>query len=155
MLTAKTIERGAMQTVAIELLQDLPASGAAPAPFFSDLSAPAHIAQLGRHLLSQEPEIRQYVFLLDAEQKLFAFMEVPSERVAALIVRDVFRFALLDNAASVAFCALRSGGVVPRAGDYALLQQLSEAAGVLGLQLYDHLLVSNDEYYSFRELGLL
>jgi DNA repair protein RadC len=152
MLTANTIERVALQTVALELLPSLPAP--APAPFFSDLSAPAHIARLGQHLLSQDPEILQYVFLLDTEQKLFAFMEVPGA-IFPLIVRDVFRFALLDNAASFAFCALRSGSVVPRAGDYALLQQLSEAAGVLGLQLYDHLLVSNDEYYSFRELGLL
>jgi len=68
----------------------------------------------------------------------------------------VWRFALLSNAASLILAHNHpSGDVTPSAEDCALTERLAKGGALLGLRILDHLIVSDHEYFSFLDAGLL
>lgn len=68
--------------------------------------------------------------------------------------REVFAPALGHLAASVLVAHNHpSGDVMPSDDDLAITKRLSEASNVLGISLYDHLIITSNSYYSFREHG--
>lgn len=68
--------------------------------------------------------------------------------------REVFAPALGHLAASVLVAHNHpSGDVTPSDDDLAITKRLSEASNVLGISLYDHLIITSNSYYSFREHG--
>ena len=49
-----------------------------------------------------------------------------------------------------------SGNIQPSESDKQITQKIKEAAGLLDVQLMDHLIIaSNDDYFSFADIGLL
>jgi len=48
-----------------------------------------------------------------------------------------------------------SGDVTPSRSDIEMTREVSEAAGKLGIQVHDHLIIGRGEHASFRSLGLL
>ena len=70
--------------------------------------------------------------------------------------REVFRPALLDNAAAVAFLHNHpSGDTKPSRDDTELTTRLCDCAKLLGLRVLDHVIVGRDGYFSYVEEGLL
>jgi len=74
---------------------------------------------------------------------------------APVTLRDVFRAAVKDNAASIAVVHNHpSGDPSPSPDDVALTAQIVEAGGMLGIELLDHVVISRGGYVSMRERGL-
>lgn len=48
-----------------------------------------------------------------------------------------------------------SGGLNPSAEDVAVTRRIHEAAGLMGIRLLDHLILTRDGYYSFADAGTL
>jgi len=48
-----------------------------------------------------------------------------------------------------------SGDVTPSAEDVVITQRIVEASALLGLQVLDHLIVSDERHYSFLDAGQL
>ncbi|MDZ4816876.1 MAG: DNA repair protein RadC [Verrucomicrobiota bacterium] len=70
--------------------------------------------------------------------------------------REVFADALMDRAASVIFAHNHpSGDLTPSEADLRVQRQLTEAAGILGLRVLDHVIISRKGFYSFQENGLI
>lgn len=70
--------------------------------------------------------------------------------------REVFAAPLKDRAASVAIVHNHpSGDANPSRADIAVTQQLVAAGQILGVAMRDHLIVTKEESYSFRENGLV
>jgi len=70
--------------------------------------------------------------------------------------REVFRPALLDNAAGIIVAHNHpSGQCFPSHEDRAITKRLKEAGKLLGIELLDHVILTGDDFYSFREEGLL
>ena len=70
--------------------------------------------------------------------------------------REVFRPALHDNAAAVAFLHNHpSGDTKPSRDDIELTTRLVDCAKLLGFRVLDHVIVGRDRYLSFVEEGLL
>ncbi len=75
---------------------------------------------------------------------------------AAVYPRRVMEAALRRGAAAVVFAHNHpSGNVQPSEQDRALTRALVEAAAVLQIRVLDHLIVSPDAVFSFRQAGLL
>lgn len=48
-----------------------------------------------------------------------------------------------------------SGNLNPSESDTIITQKIKEAGNLLDVQLLDHLIIANDDYYSFADNGLL
>lgn len=70
--------------------------------------------------------------------------------------REVFRPAILDNAAAVAFVHNHpSGDTTPSSEDRSMTRRLKDCAELLGIRLLDHIIIGGDNYTSFLDEGLL
>lgn len=70
--------------------------------------------------------------------------------------REVFADALVDRATSIIIAHNHpSGNPHPSEEDIKLTQHLSAAGQLLGIKLRDHIIITNQEYYSFCDQGML
>lgn len=93
---------------------------------------------------------------LDARNRVVTEREIfiGTLNAATVAPRDVFRFALLDHAASViAFHNHPSGDPSPSPLDREFTQQLVASGRMLGVDVLDHLIVSSGGYVSFQQRG--
>lgn len=71
-------------------------------------------------------------------------------------IDQILRKALLLKANSIIVAHNHpSGIVVPSHEDIEVTNALSKGARLVGLELLDHLIISNSDYFSFRKMGLL
>ena len=70
--------------------------------------------------------------------------------------REVFRPAILDNAAGVIISHNHPSGTLEASrADIQITQRLKEVAKLVGIELLDHVIISKEGYYSFSDEGLL
>ncbi len=70
--------------------------------------------------------------------------------------RIIFKAALQYNATSIILCHNHpSGNVKPSRADEQLTQSIKTAAEMLQIKLLDHIIVSDENYFSFQDEGLL
>lgn len=70
--------------------------------------------------------------------------------------REVFRGAILDNAASVILVHNHpSGGLEPSSQDISITNQLKESGTLLGIPVIDHVIITRDCHCSLKERGFL
>ena len=70
--------------------------------------------------------------------------------------REVFRSAILDNAAGVIIAHNHPSGTLEASrADIQITQRLKEVAKLVGIELLDHVIISKEGYYSFSDEGLL
>ncbi len=68
--------------------------------------------------------------------------------------REVFNWAIKINCASIVVVHNHpSGSVEPSAEDILLTERIVEAGKILGIKVLDHIIVSNDSYYSLKANG--
>lgn len=67
--------------------------------------------------------------------------------------RDIFRWAILHNAASFIIVHNHpSGDCAPSQQDIEFTKKLTTASKLVGIDILDHFIVSDTDYYSFREM---
>ena len=70
--------------------------------------------------------------------------------------REVFKAAILANAASVVFLHNHpSGSTEPSLDDIEITNRLCKAGAILGINVLDHLIIGYNEFYSFRQHNLI
>ena len=70
--------------------------------------------------------------------------------------REVFKSAILSNASNIILAHNHpSGNPEPSRQDMDMTKRLAEAGRLLGIEVLDHVIVSDDRYFSFREEKLL
>lgn len=70
--------------------------------------------------------------------------------------REIFKYAYIENASS--FICIHnhpSGYINPSFNDSELTFKIKELSNILGINFCDHLIISNDKYYSYKENNLL
>ncbi len=95
---------------------------------------------------------------LNGAHELIALRVVTIGLINRTIVhpREVFADPIQDRATSIVVCHNHpSGNLEPSTEDREVTKQLKEAGDILGIKLLDHVIFSNDGYYSFLETGAL
>lgn len=70
--------------------------------------------------------------------------------------RDIFREAIVIKASNVIVVHNHpSGECIPSKADILLTTRLLEAANIMNVNLYDHLIVSDHDFYSFYKSGVI
>lgn len=120
--------------------------------------SPSGAAEMIRTILPDLEEEAQEVFgilSLDTKNKISGCHMLFRGSLNSCIVhpREVFKAALLNNAASiVCFHNHPSGDTTPSPEDLSLTERLVEAGKMLGIEVLDHIIIGND-YYSLKEHG--
>ena len=97
-----------------------------------------------------------YSLMLDTKNQVKGYHCVSMGSLNAAIVhpREVFKAAILANAASVILCHNHpSGNVIPSREDKEITERLVEVGEILGIKVLDHIVVSYNDYYSFKANG--
>jgi DNA repair protein RadC len=95
---------------------------------------------------------------LDSGDRLIARRTVTIGTLTSSIAhpREVFAGPLKDRAAAVIIAHNHpSGAAEPSGHDIKTTNQLAAAAQLLGIKLEDHLIVTRNSHFSFRERGLI
>jgi len=106
-------------------------------------------------------DLRKEVFkvlLLNRANRLIKEVFISEGTLDASIVhpRDVFREALLESAAGVILIHNHpSGNPSPSEEDLRITKQLVEAGRLLGIKVYDHIILAGESHRSLADEGLL
>jgi len=141
--------------------------------------------ELGRRLLQKEQDLRQqgYPFknsrevyeyyrprffglkkerflcsLLDSKNRIFRETVVSEGTLTSSLVhpREVFRYAIKEAAASVLFVHNHpSGDPDPSRDDIEITKRLVETGRVIGINVLDHIVISDGKYVSLMEKGYI
>jgi DNA repair protein RadC len=118
-------------------------------------------SDVANHYLPLMRDLRKEVFvvlLLNRANRLIKEVTVSEGTLDASIVhpRDVFREALLETAAGVILIHNHpSGNSSPSEEDLRITKQLIEAGRLLGIKVYDHIILAGETYRSLADEGLL
>jgi len=122
------------------------------------LSTPAASAAALAALLQDEPGEVFAILCLSTKHRVIAYHEVSRGTLDATLVhpREVFKAALLANAAAIIVTHNHpSGDPSPSPDDMALTRRLVDSGKLIGVEVLDHIVIGDDRYVSFRELGWL
>lgn len=110
--------------------------------------------------------IRPEMAYLDHEEIWFIFMDrqlkaiklyqasVGIASMSLLDVRQVVKDAVLENAASAVMCHNHPAGILkPSSQDDSLTRRVKEGLGFMGIPLVDHIIVTQEGYYSYNDNG--
>ena len=122
------------------------------------LMTPRESAAVLVPLLQHESSEVFAVLFLSTRHHVLAYHEVGRGTLDTVLVtpREVFKAALLANAAAVILCHSHpSGDPTPSQDDLALTRRLAAAGTLLGIDVLDHIIVADEGYVSLRERGCL
>jgi len=128
----------------------------APALVMPYVRTPSHCAATLIRLLEDEPSEVFAIVCLNTKLRVLAYHEVSRGSLDSSLAhpREVFRAAILANAAGIILVHNHpSGDPTPSPDDVGLTQRLRAAGTVLGIDVLDHLVIGDGQYYSFKETG--
>src|SRR4030043_165351 len=147
--------KAAILSAAFELVRRIQSRKGADRPLFKRSS------DVAGHYLPLMRDLRQEVFkvlLLNRANRFIkeAFISEGTLDASVVHPRDVFREALLEPAAAIILIHNHpSGNPSPSDEDLRITKQLVEAGRLLGIKVYDHIILAGESYRSLADEGLL
>ena len=98
------------------------------------------------------------VIALNNANKVLGFYKVSSGGVTGTVAdpKVIFQFALLSNASAIVIAHNHpSGALIPSQADKNITNKINEASKMLDIKLLDHIIITDESFYSFSENNLL
>ena len=109
-------------------------------------------------LISDIPHEEFWILFLNRSNKVINRMKLSQGGISGTVtdVRMIMKKAIEYLASGIIVCHNHpSGNLTPSESDSKITQKIREAGAFMDIQLLDHLIVSDKEYYSFADNGLL
>ena len=124
------------------------------------IKSPAEVYQAAKQLLAlhEEPEEHFCIFCLNTKNKIVGVHTISIGTLNASIVhpREVFKAAMLNNASAIiCFHNHPSGDPEPSREDIETTRRLVEAGEIMGIKVFDHVIIGEQRYLSMKEEGLI
>lgn len=125
-----------------------------------DASSPELAFKIVRSLIPEGPTVPEHfvVLYLNTLRQLLEARVISIGTISATLVhpREIFSPALSLGASSIVVAHNHpTGNLNPSTDDFSTTRRLRQAGDILGIELADHLIVSESSYYSFKEMGRL
>jgi len=111
-----------------------------------------------RYRLEDLPHEEFWVITLNRASNVIAEHRISEGGIAATLVdvKKIFKLVILDLASSIVLYHNHpSGALNPSEADKILTNKIKDAAKVLDITVNDHLIISNQGFYSFADEGLM
>ena len=147
--------KAAILSAAFELVRRIQSRKDVDRPLFKRSS------DVADHYLPLVRDLRKEVFkvlLLNRANRFIKEVPISEGTLDASVVhpRDVFREALLEPAAGIILIHNHpSGNPSPSDEDLRITKQLVEAGRLLGIKVYDHIILAGESYRSLADEGLI
>jgi DNA repair protein RadC len=95
-----------------------------------------------------------YCFCLDIKNNIKTAELISKGSLTTTVVhpREILKCAILSNAVSIVMVHNHpSGDLSPSMDDIEITKRIDKACNILGIELLDHIIVSRDGYYSFKQ----
>ncbi len=99
-----------------------------------------------------------YILLLNRANKVLGFAKISIGGTTGTVVdtKVIFQTALKANANSIILCHNHpSGNLQPSDADIKITKNIKEAGKVLEIHLVDHIIITDEGYYSFADEGMI
>ncbi|WP_439184766.1 JAB domain-containing protein [Carboxylicivirga taeanensis] len=118
------------------------------------------VADLFRNLWSIDIELKEavYLLLLNRANKVLGYHLLSIGGLSGCImdIRLIYQVGLLCNASSIIIAHNHpSGNTEPSEVDKRITQKLKRAGETMDIALLDHLIITNESYYSFADEGMI
>ncbi len=121
-----------------------------------ELTDPKKVYQLIKSKLKDYHKEHFYIIALDSRNHSIVEVSIGSLNASIVHPREVFAEAIKNKAASVIFVHNHpSGDPEPSEGDLVITRKLVEAGKILEIEVVDHIIVTNNNFLSFKEHKLL
>lgn len=88
------------------------------------------------------------------ERFVFAVMSNGTVDQSAVYPREIIKMAILNHSTRLILCHNHpSNHAGPSLADYSITKVLKDGAKLIGIELLDHIIITEDSYYSFQEKG--
>ncbi len=122
------------------------------------ITSPEDAVNLVKNRLKGKKKEHFLAFLLSTRNNLINIVEISKGSLDSNIVhpREVFKEAISRSAASCIFIHNHpSGDPTPSQDDIQLTKRLKEAGEIIGIEVLDHLIITDTDFISLKERGLL
>ena len=122
------------------------------------LTSPKAVADYLKQKLGRENKEHFLILLLDSRNNLIKDNIISIGTLNASLVhpREVFKEAIDNRAASIIISHNHpSGDPEPSGDDLEMTKRLVEAGKILGIEVIDHIIVSKNKFFSFKERRLI
>ena len=122
------------------------------------VSNPDEVAAILREYYQDKDREEFLTVMLDTAHTVIGLSQVSVGGLSASIVepRQIFKTAILANAAALILAHNHpSGNPEPSREDIKITRQLDEAGKIMGVPVHDHLIITEAQYTSLAERGVL
>ena len=121
-----------------------------------ELTDPKNVYQLMKSKLKDYHKEHFFIIPINSRNWSVAEVSVGSLNSSIIHPREVFSEAIKNKAVSVIFVHNHpSGDPEPSEDDLETTKQLTEAGKILGIEVVDHLIVTKNNYFSFKDGNLI
>jgi DNA repair protein RadC len=116
------------------------------------------VADIFQPLLADLAHEEFWILFLNRSNKVINKMKLSQGGISGTVtdVRIVMKTAIEYLASGIIVCHNHpSGNLKPSESDSKITQKIKEAGNLMDIQLLDHLIISDKDYYSFADNGLL
>lgn len=120
------------------------------------LESPAEVYKRAKRLIGKEIQEHFLVFAMNNKNVEVGHKVVTVGTISEALIhpREIFRYAIELGAASVIIAHNHPTGVLsPSREDDATTERLKEAGKIVGIPVLDHIIVTLNGYYSYKEGG--
>ena len=124
------------------------------------IQSPNDIFNIAQNVIhaNEHAEENLWLITLDTKNNITGIFTVSTGSLNSSIVhpREIFKRAVLQNAASIIICHNHpSGDPAPSQEDINITKRIYDAGKILGIELLDHIIIGDNKYTSLKERGIL
>jgi DNA repair protein RadC len=123
------------------------------------IQSPNDIFNIAQNVIyaNEYAEENLWLITLDTKNNITGIFTVSTGSLNSSIVhpREIFKRAVLQNAASIIICHNHpSGDPTPSQEDINTTKRIYDAGKILGIELLDHVIIGDNKYTSLKEKGV-
>ncbi len=121
-----------------------------------ELTDPEKVYRLMKNKLKDYQKEHFYIIALNSRNYSIAEISIGSLNASIVHPREVFAQAIKSKAASVIFVHNHpSGEPEPSENDLVLTKKLVESGKILGIEVTDHIIITKNNFFSFKNKGII